>query len=174
MNTTTSIVRATNEDWQMLAGIGKTSFIESHGHSASAKDINQYVEANYNAAALKKEINDPQNIYHIIRHNKQPAGFSKIIFNAAHPAIRLDNVTKLERLYLLKEYYDLKLGYELFNFNLQLSKDNHQAGMWLFVWKDNQRAARFYEKAGFTTIGSYDFKLTDTHSNPNHLMLLPY
>jgi ribosomal protein S18 acetylase RimI-like enzyme len=46
--------------------------------------------------------------------------------------------------------------------------------MWLFVWKENQRAIHFYKKAGFHIIGSYDFRLTETHSNPNHQMLLKY
>lgn len=90
------------------------------------------------------------------------------------PHIQIENVTKLERLYLLKEFYSLKLGLELFNFNLELSKQNNQAGMWLFVWKENQRAVSFYKKTGFKIIGNYDFKLTETHSNPNHQMLLMY
>lgn len=38
----------------------------------------------------------------------------------------------------------------------------------------NHRAVNFYLKTGFQITGSYDFKLSDTHSNPNHRMLLLY
>ena len=169
-----SIVKAKAEDFQLLADIGKVSFIESHGKSALPADIDSYVNAKYNRDVFKQELNEPQNIYHTIYYDKQPAGYSKIILNSQHSNIQLESVTKLERLYLLKEFYNLKIGLELFDFNIQLSKQNNQTGMWLFVWKENQRAVSFYKKNGFEIIGSYDFKLTETHSNPNHQMLLIY
>lgn len=170
----TSILRAGELDAQLLADLGKTTFVESHGHSASAATINSYVGEKYNTGVLKAELTDPVNIYHIIYHGQEPAGFSKIIFDAAHPNIPGKNVAKLERIYLLKAFLGLHLGLELFQFNLELSRQNHQTGMWLFVWKENRRAIRFYEKAGFKVVGDYDFKLTETHSNPNYQMLLTY
>ena len=75
---------------------------------------------------------------------------------------------------MLKEFYGLQLGLELFEFNLNLSKQQDQEGMWLFVWKENQRALSFYKKNKFRIIGSHDFKLSETHANPNHLMFLEY
>ena len=169
-----SIVKAKEEDYQLLTEIGKATFLESHGHSASKANIDQYVSEKYNHDAFRYELSDPQNIYHIIYYKQQPAGYSKIIFNAPHSNIKEGNVTKLERIYLLKEFYSLKLGAELLKFNIELSRQNKQAGMWLFVWKENPRALNFYKKAGFEVIGSYDFKLTETHSNPNHQMYLKY
>lgn len=170
----TSIVKATEEDSQILTDIGRISFKESHGRSAANEEIEMYLKENYTSDVFKNELNDPQNIYHIIYVDNQPAGYSKIILNVHHANIQKENVTKLDRLYLLEKFYDLKLGYELFNFNIELSKKKNQAGIWLFVWKENHRAVNFYKKTGFEIIGSYDFKLTDTHSNPNHQMLLIY
>jgi ribosomal protein S18 acetylase RimI-like enzyme len=169
-----SIVKVNDKDIQMLADIGRISFVESHGNSASEADINEYVKKNYTYEAIKEEIRDPKNIYHIIYRDELPAGYSKIIYNVPYANIPVENVTKLDRIYLLKEFYGLKLGYELFTFNVELSKKNGQAGMWLFVWKENHRAVNFYEKTGFKIIGSHDFKLSETHSNPNHQMLLIY
>ncbi|MEO6707056.1 MAG: hypothetical protein ABIN04_14540, partial [Ginsengibacter sp.] len=68
--------------------------------------------------------------------------------------------------------YDLKLGYNLFEFNRNLARTNNQKGIWLFVWKENERAIRFYKKNGFEVIGNFDFKISETHSNPNYQMLL--
>lgn len=170
----TSIVKANGKDFKLLADIGRTSYIESHGSSAEAADIDVYLKEKYNYEVFKAELNDGKNIYHIIYHDKQPAGYSKIMLNTPHSNIQIENVTKLERLYLLKEFYGLKLGLELFNLNLELSKNSNQAGMWLFVWKENHRAVAFYKRTGFKIIGTYNFKLTETHSVPNHHMFLNY
>jgi diamine N-acetyltransferase len=170
----TSIVKAREEDAQLLSEIATITFIESHGSCAKAEDINNYVAENYSTNAFKKELSDEKNIYYFIYHDKQPAGYSKIILNTPYTGSELKNITKLERLYLLKEFYNLKSGLELFQFNIALSKRNGQMGMWLFVWKENQRAVNFYKKAGFVIIGSYDFKISATHSNPNHQMFLRF
>lgn len=169
-----NIRKANIEDSRLLSQLGKVTFLESHGHSAPVADIDNYVRKKYNEAECRKELNDATNVYHIIYHNEQPAGFSKIIFNAAHPEIENKNSTKLERIYLLKEFYGLSLGHGLFQFNLALSKKKKQSGMWLFVWKENQRAIRFYTKAGFKIIGSHDFSISSTHNNPNHIMWMMY
>ncbi len=169
-----SIANAKVEDAHLLVELGSQTFIESHGHSATNSDIDKYVNEKFNINVVQEELADRKNIYHIIYHDQLPAGYSKIVFNENHSGIQNGDVTKLERLYLLKEFYDLKLGYQLLEFNISLSEQNNQEGMWLFVWKENLRAVRFYEKAGFEIVGSYDFKLTDLHSNPNHQMLLTY
>lgn len=169
-----SIQKATAADFEVLTEIGKNSFLESHGHSGPKHDIDAYVSKTYNIQNSKRELSDPENIYHILYSENEPAGYSKIIFNAPHPDIAEKSVTKLERIYLLEKYYSQKLGAALFQFNLDLSKQEQQAGMWLYTWKENPRAIRFYEKAGFTIIGSFDFRISETHVNPNHLMWLKY
>lgn len=169
-----TIVRAKENDYELLSVLGSRTFMESHGSSAGKADIDRYVMEKYNHGVFKAELSAPKNLYHIIYQNGLAAGYSKIILNARHPAIVEKNASKLERLYLLKDFYDLKLGSELFAFNLELSKKNGQKGMWLFVWKENHRAVNFYKKAGFGIIGSHDFKITETHSNPNHHMFLAY
>jgi diamine N-acetyltransferase len=169
-----SIVKANVEHSQLLSEIAKLSFIESHGNCAKTEDVNIYVNEKYNNNVFKEELTDQKNIYHIIYNDKRPAGYSKIIFNSPYTGSEIKNITKLERIYLLKEFYDLKLGLELFEFNISLSKRNDQTGMWLYVWKENHRAINFYKRSGFIIIGSHNFKISETHSNPNHQMFLKY
>lgn len=170
----TAIIKAGKNDIELLAGIARTSFIESHGHSAPANDINAYLNEKYSDTAFVQELNDESNIYHVIYYNSRAAGYSKIIMNCAYTGAAAGNITKLERLYLLKDFYNLKLGMELLLYNIALSKKNNQTGMWLYTWKENERAVNFYKKAGFAIAGSHDFKISETHSNPNHLMLLRF
>ena len=56
----------------------------------------------------------------------------------------------------------------------KLSRELGQDRMWLYVWKENHRALRFYEKAGFQIVGDGLFRLTATHANPNWQMFLRY
>ncbi|MGJ8593820.1 MAG: GNAT family N-acetyltransferase [Aquaticitalea sp.] len=170
----TTIVQATTEDAKLLVRIGKTAFLESHGISASKEDIDAYVSLKFNETTLIEELKDSKNHFHILFHNQIPIGYSKIIFDFPHENIDYRNVTKMERLYLLKEFHHLKLGWELFNFNVQKSLNHQQSGMWLYVWTENLKAVNFYKKAGFKIIGSHDFEISKKHSNPNHQMLLTY
>lgn len=169
-----NILKSTEKDAELLAEIGKISFIESHGNSASAEDLNSYVIEKYTTEVFEKDMADAANVYHIIYYNNIPAGYSKIIYNIPHPNVAVQNISKLERIYLLKEFYNLKLGHELLQFNKELSQNNNQAGMWLNVWIGNHRAVNFYLKSGFQIVGSYNFRISDTHSNPNHQMYLAY
>jgi ribosomal protein S18 acetylase RimI-like enzyme len=66
----------------------------------------------------------------------------------------------------------LHLGQQLLDFNINLIKENNQAGVWLFVWQENERAINFYIKNGFVVIGSFEYKISENHSNPNYQMLL--
>src|SRR5688500_7951269 len=152
-----SVIKATEGDYNSIASIGKISIEESHRGSCSDEDMNEFLDRNYNSDAINEELNDVNNIYYIIIYNDKPAGFSKIILNAKHPNIATENVTKLDRIYLLKEFYGLKLGLELLNFNIELSRNNNQSGIWMYTWIGNNRAINFYLIAGFIIIGSKNF-----------------
>ena len=170
----TSFVKATTADVPILITLGTTTFLESHGHSASKKDIEAYIKSKFNKSAFLEALQTTESHFYILYYNQIPIGYSKMIFNFPHQNIDSKNVTKLERLYLLKEFHHLKLGLELFHFNLQVSKHHQQTGMWLYVWTENAKAISFYQKIGFKIIGSHDFKISKTHYNPNYQMLLTY
>lgn len=169
-----SIVKATTHDAVILSQIGKTTFIESHGSSARAEDIDAYVREKYTDEIMANELASPKNNYHILYNDGAIAGYTNIILNEPYTGSPVKNVTKLDRIYLLKEFYGIKLGEELLQFNIHLAKTNGQAGLWLYTWTENKRAVSFYEKSGFKIIGSYDFPISATHSNPNHRMLLEF
>ncbi|RYZ00310.1 MAG: GNAT family N-acetyltransferase [Chitinophagaceae bacterium] len=166
------IATASSADAALLAGIGRQSFVESHGHSAAAEDIRAYMDRKLTPGAFAEELADPGNLFRIIRVNGEPAGYSKLIPGCGHPLIARPNVAKLERLYILERFLDRGLGTPLLHHNLSLARELAQAGIWLFVWTENARAVRFYEKSGFRVIGQFDFPVSERHSNPNHQMFL--
>ncbi len=167
-----SIRPATIDDAPLLSQIAPQVHLESHGHSAKAEHHEHYISNKLSLEAFISELSTPENIYHLIYIDERPAGYSKIILDFPHPEIAERPVTKLERIYLLKEYYGIDAGKKLFDQNVMVARENHQVGMWLNVWIENHRAIAFYQKQGFTIIGRSDFELSPTHTNPNHVMYL--
>ncbi len=167
-----SVIRATEKDFQPIVNIGRVAVTEAHRESTTAENMKAYIDSNYSDDAIQEELKDPGNIYHIVHYNGKPVGFSKIILNAAHPDIGAANVTKLDRIYVLTAYHNLKLGLELLQFNIRLAENNNQSGLWLYTWIGNTRAINFYLKTGFKIIGSHKFYVTETFYNLNHHMLL--
>ncbi len=169
-----SIVRLTTADTELLSKMGGTSLIESHGHSATPQIMQEYVDKNFRTEACRNELIDESNIFYAIFYNNEPAGYYKIILNKPHPAVALQPVTYMERLYLLSRFYNLKLGQQLMQHAVNLSKNSSEKGMWLTVWQKNERALRFYQKAGFAVVEEGKFVLTEKYSNPTWVMMMEY
>jgi ribosomal protein S18 acetylase RimI-like enzyme len=169
-----NITKATPNDAKQLVHVAKEAFLTAHGHSASKEDIDNYVSANFTEANFIEELINPDNHYYIIYRQNKIAGYSKITLNTSNKNIASQNIMFMSRLYLLEEFYGLSLGKELFNFNIEFSKKHKQQGIWLAVWTENERAINFYTKRGFHIVGKYDFIISATHTNPNHIMYLEY
>ena len=169
-----SITKATPKNAQLLSTLSIDTFLPAHGHSAPKQDIDNYLAQNFSKQNFIEELSNSNNQYYFIAVDDKIAGYSKIVFNQANENISASNVTYMSRLYLLKEFYGLNLGKQLFDFNLNLCRQNKQSGIWLAVWIENQKAISFYKKMGFAKVGDYDFKISETHSNPNHILYLKF
>lgn len=168
------IIKANATHSDVIVALGKQTFLESHGHSASKKDIQDYVSRTYNKTAILKEFESNNVHYHLIYSDGVIAGFSKIELHTTNKNIADTNISKFDRLNILESFQGKQLGVQLFNFNIKLSKANKQNGIWLAVWVENKKAVNFYMKQGFKIVGEFDFKISKTHSNPNHILYLKY
>ena len=166
------IEKPTEKDLAALTALAKETFVQSHGHSASAEDIESYILTHYTEVIFRKEINQPNAVYYLLYYKNKLVGYSKINYNQPIVAVKAKKITKLERIYILEEFHGLGLGLVLFDYNLNLAEAKRQKGIWLYTWTGNDRAIRFYEKMGFEIVGSYDFRISDNHTNPNHQMYL--
>ncbi|WOC39691.1 GNAT family N-acetyltransferase [Polaribacter sp. HL-MS24] len=168
------ILKANSTHSALLSKLSEQSFLVPHGHSAPKKDIDNYIAANFSQENFLEELENPKNEYHLIYYQNEIAGFSKVVLNSENENIKARNTMLLSRLYLLKEFYGLGLGKALLEFNISFAKRYNQRGIWLAVWVENPRAILFYKKMGFQKVGAYDFKISETHSNPNHILYLAF
>ena len=166
---------ATMDDSALLARLATQTFIESHGHSAPPADIEAYATKFYTPEALMAALTNPANHYYLIYAGQEIAGFSNLVLDTAVPGTDQDApFAKLDRIYVLRAFHDQKLGAALMDFNIQLARAHQQKGLWLYTWVKNERAIRFYERYGFRVEGHHDFRISPTHTNPNHLMTLRF
>lgn len=169
-----SIIKISKKNAEILRDLAITTFRESHGHSAPEKDIDKYISAKFTLENIEGELSDESNVFHLIYVKEELAGYSKVIYNTAYENLTQPNSSKLERLYVLEKFHDLKIGKQLMDFNLNLVKQNAQSGLWLYVWIENYRAIRFYKNYGFQQIAETFFQISASHSNPNWILNLEF
>lgn len=166
------IKKAGSEDAIAIKKLALETFLESHGHSAPEEDVSEYTANKFNVENILLELNDPKNIFHILYIQGEIAGYSKVLFNTPYEKITALNSCKFERLYILEKFHDKKFGKKLMDFNLDLAKKNKQTSLWLYVWTENERAIKFYEKYNFQRIAETVFQISERHGNPNWIMNL--
>jgi len=168
------IIEASLQHAEILSELGAETFYKAHKDSAPTHELTAYMKKVYSLDAIQRELTNPINIYHIIKHQDTVAGFSKIELTMKHPAIKPERISKMDQIYLLDSFHGLKLGAKLLRHNIDYSKSRGQNGMWLVVWVGNTTAITFYEKFGFRIVARDQFHLTETHINPCYIMLLEY
>jgi ribosomal protein S18 acetylase RimI-like enzyme len=166
--------RGQPDDAGMLTPLARQTFVESHGHSASAEDILQYMERKLTEDILRDELADAANWFTLAFLDGMLAGYAKIIFNQPHKDIAVTPVAKLERIYTLASVHGRGVGQALWDHQLDLARQHGQKGIWLYTWTENHRAIAFYRRNGMVVAGRHDFEISATHSNPNHLMWLDF
>ncbi len=164
------IEKADTKDVDIITSLAKTTFLESHSHSASEEDINAYVSLKFTKETLLDELANPDNLVHLIWLNDEVVGYSKIILNSTYPTFEGENHCKMERLYVLEKAHGSGIGQILFDFNKKLALKTKQRSVWLYTWVENFRAIRFYEKNNFKIVDKAEFQISPSHSNPNHIM----
>lgn len=168
------ITKATKNDAILLSELSIKSFLPPHSHSSPKKDILEYISKNFSVENYKNELSKHRDNYYLCFFGSVITGYSKILFNESCPDIKFKNISYLSRIYFLEDFYGKGFAQELLKFNINLCIKNKQKGMWLKVWIKNERAINFYKKMGFTKVGKSDFKVSETHSNPNYHMYLDF
>ncbi len=169
------LIRAVeSSEANVLAELALRTFWQSHGHSATEADINKYTSHAFSTVQISHELSGSENIFHFLTLKGRPIGYSKMNFNTNIEVRPASTLSKLERIYLLKEYHGMGKGRILMDHAIELSKQNAQEGMWLYTWIKNEQAVKFYQNYGFEIVGKYDFRISPEHVNPNHQMLLEW
>ncbi len=143
---------------EVLALLGRVTYVESHGHFIEDKnDLAKYLETAFSVKKITEDINDQKNIFYIIYVDDLPVGYAKMILNATHENVPSKNTGCLERIYILNDFIPMKLGIKLLTYIEERAKEFALDFIWLSVYIKNNRAIRFYQKNNFKNVGELNF-----------------
>jgi len=151
---------ANKNDAEFIALLGRVTFTETFGHFFKDKqDLLNYFNATFSVDKIENSIAKPNNVYWIAFVDRLAVGYSKLKLNSNSEFIALEDVCQLQKIYVLKDFLSMKIGFNLQNLILEKAKEKGNSCIWLSVLKSNERAINFYRKNGFQQIGNQNFTI---------------
>lgn len=153
------IVRVTIKELEELQAISKTTFTETFAGVNSEENMQRYLNENLSLDKLRKELNNPASQFFFARMNDQIIGYLKINFPIAQTENSFNDSLEIERIYVLQEYQQQKIGHLLLEKAISVAKEKQYPYLWLGVWEHNLKAINFYKRHGFVKFSSHVFQL---------------
>ena len=160
------IRQANKNDADVIALLGRVTFNETFGHLFSNKnDLREYFDSTFSVNKIERSLSKPNNVYWIAFVERLPVGYAKLKLNSPSQFITGKNVSQLQKIYVLKDFLSMKIGFHLQGLLLNKAKESGSNEIWLSVLKSNERAVNFYLKNGFKQIRDHDFQIGSENFN---------
>ena len=165
MTTAYTIRRAGPEDADVLAALGRATFLETFVEGFAIpyppEDLERFMAHSYSAGCNAPRLVDPRQAVWFGEADGRPvayagAGPAKL----PHPEVRAAD-GELQALYVAREAQGSGLGRALMDTALAWLERQGPRTLWLGVWSGNLKAQRFYARYGFEKAGEYDFPVGD-------------
>ena len=170
---------ANREDVHSLSELGKGTFAatyrEHFERDFSLVALDTYLHQTFAPTAIQKELNEIGCQFFIAENQEGfPVGYMKVGTTPAPLFVPGNRRLCLERIYLVNEYQSMGLGMRLVETAIEYAQKNHFETLWLGCWDGNLPTLRFYEKMGFSQVGSEKFVITGTHYSDTDLILFKF
>jgi ribosomal protein S18 acetylase RimI-like enzyme len=160
---------ATVADAAALAAVGKASFIETFGHLYKPEDLAAFLRGR-EQEVWREELASGTIAVRLAELEGQPVGYAKL-GPLALPVASEGSAIEVRQFYVLHDWQGSGLARQLMDWVLEQA---HRAGIdhiFLSVWSENVRARRFYDRYGFTFVGTYAF-MVGNHADEEHILRL--
>jgi len=160
------------EEYELLAGIGRQTFYETWRPVNTEEDMQAYIKGAFDTEKIRKDLADSAvNTFYFSFENDSLSGYAKLRNDRTYPELEGKKALELERVYVQKRFQGMLSGKSLMDQCIAFAKANNYYWLWLGVNIDNARAIAFYKKYGFTVFGTKMFKLGDAEDE-DYLMKL--
>ena len=157
---TIDIRLAKKEDASFIALLGRTTFTETFGHFfRDQQDLIDYYNRTFSVQKIEDGIEKADNVFWIAFANRLPVGYAKLKLNSHSDFIDSKSVCQLQKIYVLKDFLSMKIGFGLQDALLKKAKELNFDHVWLSVLHSNERAINFYKNSGFENVGHHDFQI---------------
>lgn len=143
-----------------VADIGRRTFYETWKSVNTEEDLQMYMKGAFDPGKLKSEIRDDAVYTFLLAYaDETPAGYAKLRNDRTYDQLKGTRSIELERIYVLKQYQDLKVGKALMDECIGLADAGFYEWIWLGVNQENFKAIDFYKRYGFEVFGTKQFVL---------------
>ena len=151
---------ANNADAECIALLGRITFTETFGHLfRDQHDLLEYYNRTFSVEKIRKGLSNPNNVFWVALVDDLPVGYAKLKLKAKLEFIESENVCQLQKIYVLRDFLSMKIGFELQNRMLGKAREKGFDEIWLSVLQSNDRAVNFYKKNGFQKIGNHRYQI---------------
>ncbi len=160
----TEIRLAETSDIPSISLLGRITFSETFAHLFSDRtDLLNYCDETFAVDKIAKSLQKSDSIYWLATVDKLPVGYAKLKLDSDSEFISGKRVCQLQKIYVLKDFLSLKIGFLLQDALLEKAVELNYEAIWLSVLDENIRAIRFYERNDFSIIGDHDFTIGQEH-----------
>jgi RimJ/RimL family protein N-acetyltransferase len=145
------IRKATIDDAYALAVILADSWLAAYYHILSPEELTFHANIERRYEMFRTKLANPEGEFYIAIHNDTPCGH--FMFCDSRDPDRPDDC-EIVAIYAVPEYWNTGVGRQMMTFALRRIKDLNYENVLLWVFKENARARRFYEKFGFISDGT--------------------
>jgi ribosomal protein S18 acetylase RimI-like enzyme len=162
MEKTIQIRAAGLQDAGLITEIARKTFMETYGDMNTPENMEAYLQSQFSNERMKEEMESRHARFFLAYLDNVPAAFTKV--RDDRQAKKLENIRALEiqRIYVLREYQGFSLGKAMLDMVKGLAQAEGYQTIWLQVWQKNNKAIRFYQKAGFMVFETASFLLGDS------------
>lgn len=147
------------EEVELLRNVAFASFMAAYKGQIPDVLMHEYLESTHSIEVLSQELRTEDTFYFFVLNKGRAAGFLMLEHPRTHPRLDLEPAVFIHRIYLLPEYWHQGLGTAMMAFCEAFARDRGAGWLWLQVWRENQRALKFYKKWGFEQFSTIDFIL---------------
>jgi len=144
-----------------LQEISRKIFLETFTDTTSEANMQTYLDSSFSYDKLLAELEDPNSQFYFALSEGNVVGYLKLNTGDAQTEHELTEALEIERIYVQAAYHGQKVGQALLNKAFEVANALQCKNIWLGVWENNQRAIRFYTKAGFEVFNSHVFRMGD-------------
>lgn len=161
------IRKATEDDAGRLAELAGVTFPLACPPGSSAADIAAHLANTLSEKHFRAYTADPDITILVVEAGGELRGYSMLVARPAQDpqvasALNLLPSTELSKCYLHPDHHGLGAAAELMHASIESAAAAGARGIWLGVNSLNAKAIRFYEKSGFSKVGTKTFKLGNT------------
>lgn len=148
-----------------IAELGAKTFLSTYAADNTPENIDAYIAESFSADTILSELEDPHSAFFLVVRNGTNVGFAKVHKSRAPECVGGAKPIELERIYVDANNQGYGIGSLLMQAVLDYARGEGCGAVWLGVWEQNTAARGFYERQGFSLVGSKYFTVGSDRQN---------